>query len=207
MVWELLAGLGIPVAGILAVYHWIRWVASPYVFTSINEVPAHSTLLLLGTAKYTGNGAVNSYFRNRILAVTELFKRGKVGRVVLSGGSRSFKDDHEVEHMKDSLLQQGLPDDIMIMDRYGMRTWDSIQRCKLDYGIQQVIIVSQPFHTARAVFIARQLGMQASAFNADKVQGRLAARMFVRECLARVKCLMDLYVLHPVPAYKRPSVD
>jgi vancomycin permeability regulator SanA len=47
------------------------------------------------------------------------------------------------------------------LDFAGFRTFDSVVRCKEIFGQQQITIISQKFHTARAVFIARQYNIEA----------------------------------------------
>ena len=201
LLFAFLAALMLVCLGVLAVYQWVRLQSRAFVISDVHEVPVCSAVLLLGTAKYTGTGSVNSYFRNRIAAAVKLYEQGKIGLLILSGAGLRGGEEDEAEQMKQSLMLRGVPENAMILDGFGRRTWDSIHRCMHEFGIGKVVIVSQPFHTSRAIFIARHLGMEAFAFNADKVQRHMAARMFLRECMARVKCLLDIYMLKPVPAY------
>lgn len=69
------------------------------------------------------------------------------------------------------------------------------------FGQDSILIVSQEFHNERAVFIANHHDIKTMAFNAKPVPIRTSAKVSVREYLARVKCILDVYVLNRMPKY------
>ncbi len=54
------------------------------------------------------------------------------------------------------------------MDHAGFSTYESLYRARDIFQVQKVIIVTQEFHLARALFIARELGLEAYGVVADK---------------------------------------
>lgn len=54
------------------------------------------------------------------------------------------------------------------------------------------MVISQPFHNERAVFIAKAKGIKAIGFNAQRVTNKFGFKVQVREGFARVKMMLDL---------------
>lgn len=183
--------------GIICCYWWISLKANTYLYNSVEILPHRQTALLLGTAKYTTERQPNLFFSNRIAKVIAVYNQNKTDKILVSGADKIPQTLDEADLMCQSLLNLGVLPEAIIEDHKGNRTWNSILRCKLEFKIKDPLIVSQRFHNQRAVFIALKMGMQPIAVNADKVAGHAGIKIILREALARVKCLMDCYLLHP----------
>jgi SanA protein len=157
----------------------------------ISDVPKMKTALLLGTGKTLSNGQPNAYFYNRIQAAADLYKSGKVKYIIVSGDN-SQKNYNEPEDMQMALIEYGVPKDNIFLDFAGFRTLDSVVRAKEIFGQNQLIIVSQKFHNERAVFLAKQNGMQAFGYNAPDVNKYAGLKTNLREYLAKAKAYLDL---------------
>lgn len=188
---------------IIGCYFWIKWDSAPYVFDQIKDVPDYQTALVLGTARFTSKGGTNLFYHYRIEAARIVFLNHKAGRFIVSGAAKKHEAAEEAGEMKASLIASNFPENSITTDHEGYRTWDSLWRCLHTYKISSVLIISQRFHNERAVFIGRRFGMKLSGFNAFDVGGRMGSRMLVRESLARVKCILDCYLLKPKPRYLR----
>jgi SanA protein len=186
---------------ILACYFYIKWRASPYLFDDPARIPFRETALVLGTAKFTSRGGVNLFFSYRVEAAGRLFAAGKASTFIMSGADKDGRRPAQADEMKMAMTAMGAAASRIISDDKSYRTWDSLWRCRYTYHRRVITVVSQRFHTERAVFIARRMGMDATGFNARQVKGKTALRMFIRECAARVKCILDCYILRPVPVY------
>ncbi|QIY91994.1 SanA/YdcF family protein [Chryseobacterium gallinarum] len=158
---------------------------------NITDVPETKTALLLGTGKTLNNGMPNAYFYNRIKAATDLYKSGKVKYIIVSGDN-STKDYNEPEDMQLALIQQGVPQDKIILDHAGFRTLDSVVRAKDIFGQTKLVIISQKFHNERAVFLAQQNGIDAFGYNAEDVNKYAGLKTNLREYLAKAKVYWDL---------------
>jgi len=164
-----------------------------YIFSSVANIPHHRVGLVLGTSKMLRNGYPNLYFSYRIQAAAELYKSGKVDYLLVSGDNGN-KNYNEPEDMQQSLIAMGIPAKRIYLDYAGFRTLDSVVRAKEIFGQEEFIVVSQPFHNQRAVFLARQKGIKAIAYNAHDVRGANSYKTRTREWLARVKVFVDLYI-------------
>ena len=161
------------------------------VYDAVEDIPVNRVGMVLGTAKMLRNGQRNLYFQYRIDATVQLYQKGKIEFVLVSGdNSRSTYD--EPTDFKNELILRGIPSKKIYLDYAGFRTLDSVVRAKEIFGLQQLTIISQQFHNERAIFIAEQKGMQAIGFNAQDISGRYGIRVQIREYLARVKLMLDI---------------
>lgn len=182
------------VAGILFIAwanYSIRKNSGPFLSYTTADLPQMKTGLLLGTSKSLNNGFPNAYFYNRIYAAVELYKTGKIQYIIVSGDN-SRKDYNEPEDMQLALMEHGVPQDRIFLDFAGFRTLDSVVRAKDIFGQKKLIIISQKFHNERAVFLARQNGMETFGFNAEDVNKYAGFKTNMREYLAKAKAYWDL---------------
>jgi SanA protein len=133
-------------------------------------------------------------------AAAQLYHHGKVKYLLLSGDNRTEFYNEPVT-MKKALLKLGVPDSAMTLDYAGFRTLDSIVRANKVFGLSQVTIVSQSFHTPRALFIADHSDLRAIAYAAQPVQSSSSAYIDLRERLARFLAVVDLFVLNKQPRF------
>ncbi len=166
--------------------------SKPFLYNSTDSIPACKTAVLLGTSKFMSNGTKNYFFYNRITAATTLFKSGKIQFIIISGDN-SLSYYNEPADMKKELISAGVPDSVIFLDYAGFRTYDSMIRAKEVFGQTKFIVVSQQFHNERAIFIARQYGIEAYGYNAEDVSAYSGFKTKVRELFARVKVFIDVY--------------
>ena len=174
-------------------------------FDAVADVPAHEAALVLGCSKRLPDGRSNLFFRNRVDAAAALYRAGKVKYLIVSGDNHAADYD-EPSDMKRALVAHGVPPSSVYCDYAGFRTLDSVVRAKAIFGQDHFIVVSQKFHNQRAIFLARHKGLDAIGFNACDVAARHAVRTWVREQLARVKTVMDLYLFRSEPRFYGPPV-
>lgn len=171
-----------------------------YIIENVKSAPHAKVGLLLGTSKYNRAGNPNLFFRYRIERAAELFKRGKIDYILVSGDNRTIQYN-EPRDMRKALLRKGVPDTAIYMDYAGLRTFDSVLRCKKVFGQDSFVIISQRFHLERALFIARNQGIQAVGVAARDVNDLSGWTSGVREVFARTKAVLDVFVLHTKPRY------
>ena len=98
--------------------------------------------------------------------------------------------------MKAVLLQNGISEENIICDGYGLSTYESMWRIKNVYGYKKVLVVTQKYHLHRALYIAEKMGLEADGLDAA-LQGYSKQVIYsARECIARVK---DFYFTLTLP--------
>jgi SanA protein len=187
-----LVALGV-VCGLLVVGvpNLIVWLGgrSP-VTTDVAEVPHAQAALILGAQVYR-DGKPSIMLRDRVNAGAELYRAGRVDKLLLSG-DHSRKDYDEVGTMRRLLLAQGIPAQDIFTDHAGFDTWDSAQRARRVFDVKSAVVVTQRFHMARALYDARRAGLKVTGYAADRRDyGRVMRRLEVREAAARVKTVGD----------------
>ncbi len=169
-------------------------------FDDIAKLPDNKVGLLLGTSKYLVGGKQNLFYKYRMDAAEKLYQNGKIQFIIVSGDNRR-KNYNEPKIMKNDLIKRGIPADKIFADYAGFRTFDSVVRSKEVFGQNKLTVISQRFHNLRAVFIARHFGIDAVAYNAKEVHGINGIKTRFRELFARIKALLDIYVLNTKPKF------
>lgn len=175
------------------------------VYFDLKSLPSTDVGLVLGTSKYVARGKENLFFRYRMEASALLYKEGKVKYLILSGNKEAETYD-EPKAMKQALTQLGVPEDAMLLDTAGYRTYDSVVRCREVYGQERVTVISQNFHNARALYLAEHEGLDAIGFAAQDVPEGYSVRTLIREYLARPKAMLDVYVLKPEAGVRETQI-
>lgn len=167
---------------------------------------SNSTLLVLGTSHKTMDGEANLFFKERIKTANRLFIEGFVNQMVLSG-DHITKYYNEPAVMRNQLVELGVPDSILITDDGGVRTLDSVIRCKQVFNVDEVIIVTQKFHAYRALFISNYYELPAIVVATKPVDSSNKYWVLVREILARPLAVLDLYVFHRKPRFNKAIIN
>ncbi|GGG65442.1 SanA/YdcF family protein [Epilithonimonas arachidiradicis] len=173
---------------------WVVALTSGRTYTKISKVPPRDCALVLGTSPKMRSGVANPYFTARMDAVGTLYHHGKIKKIIVSG-EKSENYDEPAAMKRFLVYTEGVPENIIIEDPKGFNTHKSILRCKNVYGQKNVIIVSQGFHNLRALFFARNNGMNALGYDAQDVsKNESFYRNHTREFFARVLAVF-YYVL------------
>lgn len=171
---------------------WVYAAARSRCYRRIDAVPPCDDALVLGTAKYTRTGGLNLYYRYRIEAALDLWRHGKVRRIVVSGNGLTDAVS-ETAAMQADLVAAGVPENVIWQDEAGMRTLDSVYRYAATFGhARRLCVVSQPFHNRRALVLARYRGIDALAYDAQAVGWRSGGRVLLRERAARLRLCWDM---------------
>jgi SanA protein len=155
--------LGLAVVAVLVLAAMARSVTDAwgqaYVLEAPERAPKVDAVLVLGTA-YGPVGQSRGTFAYRIDAAAGLWHSGLADRFLVSG-NRIDDDYDEPAAMRAELVARGVPAAIIELDPLGRRTWESVRRARDVYGKRRLLIVSQRDHLARAVFLARHIGLEA----------------------------------------------
>lgn len=175
------------------------------------SLPSRRFALVLGTAKFIGNGSINRYYQYRIEAAIELWQSGKVEAIVVSG-SGLHDTPSETICMQADLVSAGIPEQSIWQDTAGLRTLDSIIRFAHTFPHSSVCIVSQPFHNQRALIQAHAYGLDAIAYHAQAIGAKNGWKVHLRERFARLRLWYDLltrqsphYPTSQIPIHQYPT--
>ena len=156
-------------------------------------------ILILGCRVYSNEPSV--MLRDRVMQGVELYNLGASETLFMTGDSRDRYYD-ETGVMSRLAEENGVPTENIVTDRYGLSTYDSIFRAAKVYGYKKVIIVTQEYHLTRALYIAKQFGMNAYGVASDTREYKDQLKRDVREIAARSKDFLYC-ILKPEPEYGR----
>lgn len=177
-----------------------------YIYNDVSKIPACKTALVLGCSPKFSNGSPNLYFTYRMQKAFELYQAGKVTSFIVSGDNGTKYYNEPVE-MTNALVELGIPKSIIYQDYAGFRTLDSVVRAKEIFSQTKLIVVSQEFHNRRAIFIGQSKGMELFGINATSPPAKSATKTDLRERLARVKTLLDLWLLNKQPKFLGEKIE
>jgi SanA protein len=181
-----------------------RWVINStdaYLYKDSALLPDNDVGIVLGTSPYTREGEPNPQYYGRIQAAVQLYTEGKIKHLIVSGANPD-STYNEPRRMWQELTKAGIPAKDITMDFAGFRTLDSMARAAGVFKLRRCTIITQRYHAYRAIFLGKKMGMRVVAYVAHAGPGDdYGQRNPVREIFARVKAVLDLFVLRTQPKF------
>ena len=163
----------------------------------VDSLPHLPVALVLGAEVYA-DGVPSTFLRARLDLALELYRRGLVERILLSGDGRSRFYD-ETGGMRVYLLERGVGESVLLVDPAGLDTYDSCLRARDVYDIDRLVVVTQSYHLPRALAICRALGLDAWGVGDESARSSVRpwANGTRRELAANLKLVWDLLSHRP----------
>ncbi len=117
----------------------------------------HDVIVILGAG-------LGPALRRRVALGARLFHAGEADQVIVTGGAIGSPPT-EAEAMRALALKHGVPEERIIIEDKATRTFENALytvRIMEDRGWARALVVSDPFHLPRALFLFRRLGIAAS---------------------------------------------
>lgn len=133
-----------------------------YSFSNNHSDGPADAAVVLGAAVWTTQ--VSPVFRERINHGIDLYRQGRVRKLIFTGGQGSANEPSESRAARDYALQSGVPAGDILIEEKSHTTFENILYAKQladTQGIKKVLIVSDPLHMKRAVTMARDVGLSA----------------------------------------------
>ena len=172
--------------------------AKPRVYSG-EEVPLKKVAIVFG-AGLRRDGSPTPILRDRVITAVDLYLNGKIEKLLLSGDN-SKVGYNEPLAMRDLALSLGVPEDDLVLDYAGRRTYDTCYRAKAIFGLTEAILVTQSFHLTRAIYTCNHLKVAALGVSANNLVYRRSSLLYwnLRESLATLAAMWDVHIGHPVP--------
>jgi SanA protein len=150
---------GLFVLGICIINLTIYIASRSYIYTNATDIPNAEVVLIPGAAVFP-DGALSFIFLNRVDKAISLYEAKKVSKILVSGDN-STDTHNEVNPVRLYLLSKGVSDQDIFLDHAGFDTYSTMYRARDIFRVSSIIVSTQSFHLPRAVFIARELGIEA----------------------------------------------
>lgn len=182
---------------VLIINVYVNTYGRKYILKDTANIPfATSTRavgIVLGASVYS-DGTLSPMLEERAIAALNLYKENKVSKLLVSGDNHT-PSYNEVMPIRKYLLDSGVPPEDVFTDFAGLNTYDSMYRAKNIFGADDVLIVTQGFHLPRAIYAARNLGLNAYGVAADS--GQYYVRNSTREIFATPKTFFKVATRSP----------
>lgn len=160
------------------------------------KIPEIRVAIVFGAGLDSTATEPSNVLEDRIMSAVELYKNGKVQKILMSGDNR-FKDYNEPQVMLNTAKENGVSMFDMQADYAGRRTYDTCYRAKYIFGIDKAILITQEYHLTRALYTCNILGIDAIGYVADKNTYQNINSYVTRDYFAIIKGYWDLYVSPP----------
>lgn len=141
-------------------------------------------------------GRPRPLLKDRLDAAAGLINERKVRKLIVSGDNRFLNYD-EPAAMRNYLIQEkGISPELIQMDSAGRSTYESCERAKAIFSLNQVLLISESTHLPRAIYTCRSFGIEAYGYSSDgQAATELKASQRFREVLARTKAIINIYII------------
>jgi uncharacterized SAM-binding protein YcdF (DUF218 family) len=133
-----------------------------YLYSNASSDGPSDAAIVLGAAVWGTN--VSPVFKERINHGIDLYRKGRVRKLIFTGGQGNPGEPTESSAARDYALQLGIPAGDILIEEKSHTTYENIlyaEQLTNAHGLRKVLIVSDPLHMKRAVAMARDLGLVA----------------------------------------------
>jgi uncharacterized SAM-binding protein YcdF (DUF218 family) len=142
---------------------WLVGVASYIVWVGERDQAAPAdVIIVLGAAAYDRNPS--PVFKERIRHGIDLYQRGFAKQLIFTGGFGNGARYSESQVARSYALKRGVPAEAILIETQSRTTRQNLQEAVTLMQARQyrrALIVSDPLHMARALRLARELGIDA----------------------------------------------
>lgn len=165
------------------------------IYNDISDLPKRKVAIVFG-AGVSSDNTPSPILRDRLKVAIDLFKSGKVEKIIMSGDNR-FKNYNEPEVMINYAIENGIPRKDLQPDYAGRRTYDTCIRAKLIFGLNEAILITQSFHLTRALYTCNSLGINSIGIPSDLSSYPDILYLQTRDIFAYTKAILDINIINP----------
>lgn len=131
--------------------------------------------------------------QKRLDAAAMAYNQKKVSKLLLSGSNESMYYNEPLTMEKYLKSTYKIPEADLILDFAGLRTLDSCYRAKNIFKVQNLAIITQDFHLARALYLCKQYNFDSiKTISAQDSLIGVTINGYVREVPASVNAFWDI---------------
>ena len=152
------------------------------------------------------DGTPTPVLQDRVATAADLYFSGKVKKLLMSGDNR-FIYYNEPGAMQAYAIKLGVPEEDIVLDYAGRRTYDTCYRARAIFGVRQAIVVTQRYHLTRALLLCNGMGIEAQGVAADRRIYTRGSYLYwnLREVPGILASFWELWVTHPLPVLGDPE--
>ncbi|WP_146811118.1 YdcF family protein [Aneurinibacillus danicus] len=156
------------------------------IMNAAKQQPAQDAdyMIILGAALW--GEEMSPSLRYRMDTALSYLKQNPRTKVIVSGGQGVGEDMPEAVAMQRFLLENGVPQERIIVEDRAQTTSENILFSKKLMKSNQAVLVTNDFHILRAKLLAERAGIEAQTLSAPTPES-VKVKLFVREYAALLK--------------------
>jgi vancomycin permeability regulator SanA len=173
--------------------------------STIKDISDSPVAIVFGAGLWR-DGSPTPVLKDRVKTAADLYFAGKA-KMLLMSGDNSVENYNEPAAMLAYAKSLGVPEQDIVLDFAGRRTYDTCYRAIKIFGVQNAILVTQRFHLARALYTCKALGLDSYGIPADQRNYRRGSLTYwnIREIFATAVALWEVHVAKPLPILGDPE--
>ncbi len=183
----------------------LRFRGSTY---TLETVPRKRVAIIFGALVYS-SGWPSAMLADRVATGVDLYRTGKVDVLLMTGDNSRIEYNEPGAMREYALYLGGVPDEAIVLDYGGRRTYDSCYRARTIFQVKEAILVTQGFHLSRALMTCQALGIESVGVAADYQRPwgylpRSYAYSRMREIPATAQAIVDMLYRPKPPILGEP---
>lgn len=199
----IIALLAVSVMVLIGLNLWVVMATRDRIAASPLTCESREVGIVFGTSHGLVGGGSNPHYQARLDTAAQLYRLHRVSNLLLSGDNRTRYYNEPMTMWRD-LRARNVPQQFMTLDYAGFSTFDTLVRAQKVFGVREAVLVTQPWHLPRALFIADAVGLEATGCPAISESQTSNIRLTIREWLARAATVGDLYLWGRAPRFLGP---
>lgn len=126
-------------------------------------------LIVLG-ARVWPRGNMSNVLEHRVRAALDGYRSGIAENIIVCGAQGSDEPDTEANVMKRFFTGQGVPEERIFCEDQSFNTKQNLMNAKAimqEHGWTTAVVVTSDYHMARALWLARDVGLNATGIKAE----------------------------------------
>ncbi len=173
----------------LIVFVVLAWIINAYIvvktkahmFSDLASIPSVDAVIVPGASVYR-SGKLSPVLRQRMEGAIKYLVTHKGTKLLLSGHAVPHGYNETVS-MLEYARRNAIPLEDILIDEKGRSTYVTLLNCRRNYSFRRILIVSQDYHLPRSLYIAQNLGFEASGLIVAESESAIP----FREYLVRLK--------------------
>lgn len=169
-----------------------------YEYDDMDNIPSKPVAIVFGASVNPNTQLPSDILRDRIVTAIDLYNNGKVEKIIMSG-------DNRVTHYNEPFVMQryaellSVPEEDVVMDFAGRRTYDTCYRAKEIFQIEEAVLVTQEYHLYRALYTCNALGLDSVGVSASRQEYVGQNWYDLREIPATLLMMWQVHITRPEP--------
>ena len=154
--------LGFKISLVLVLANALFSIGQVYYYSRLEHTQTADAAIVLGAAAW--DKRPSPVFQERINHAITLYQGGRVDKLVFTGGTPKKGFMTEAEVGRRYAIKQGVPARDILFENTSRDTYQNLANIKpllREHEIGSIVIVTDPYHTARAAAMAKDLGLNA----------------------------------------------